>query len=349
MYHLKSTYGFHLPENLVATHPSQKRDACRLLVINREEKRITHYAFSDIVSLFRKGDVLVVNNAKVIPARLYAVKKSGGKIEVLLIKKIDDDVWEVLTKGRNISEGMSLNFAEGVEARVVSVYGKEKVLSFSKPITIEYMKRNGEIPLPPYIIRRRKEEGESLYTIEDESDYQSVYAENEGSVASPTASLHFTEDLLNRLREKGVIIESLTLHVGFGTFLPIEEEDITKHKMHEESFEIPFSCQKAILDAKKNGQRVVACGTTTTRVLESEYDKEKNSFKKAKGSTNIFIYPPYEFQCVNAMLTNFHTPHSTLLAMVSAFSGYELLMKAYAEAVEKEYRFFSYGDAMFIE
>ncbi|MBI4978132.1 MAG: tRNA preQ1(34) S-adenosylmethionine ribosyltransferase-isomerase QueA [Spirochaetes bacterium] len=347
MYSL-SDYDFTLPDGLIATHPSATRDTCRLMVLSRMNGALSHERFSGIAAHFRSGDILIVNDAKVIRARLSAKKKSGGSVEVLLLKKIDVFTWNVLTKGAAVQSGTTVTLPGGVTAEIVSADNKVRTARFSEAITEKYLAENGTIPLPPYILKRRKDSGESVTAPGDNDDYQSVYARNTGSVAAPTAGLHFTETLLASLRENGVQIYPLTLHVGYDTFTPMTGADIRQHHMHAESFIIPGDTAAAVIDAKREHRRVIACGTTAVRVLESEYDASRNAFRRTSGETSIFIYPPYQFGCIDGMITNFHTPRSTLLAMVSAFAGYDHLRAAYHTAIAERYRFFSFGDAMFI-
>ena len=321
----KETYNFYLPENLIATTPNYERDHCKLMILNKDTGKLEHKIFSDIINYLNKDDILVLNDSKVIPARIYAKKNTGGNSEILLLNLENVGDIEALIEKDNIST---------------------KIIKFSKPLTSEILDAIGKVPLPPYIIQSRKKKGEEEYNDKDKEFYQNVYAKNEGSIASPTSGLHFTKELLEKIKSMGITVCYVTLHVGFSTFNPLKEDDLRNHVMHEEKFIIPKESYDIIINAKKEGRRVVSCGTTVARVLESEYDNY--DFKRMEGSTDIFIYPPYKFKCVDALITNFHTPHSTLLAMVSAFAGYDNIMNAYKTAVENNYRFFSYGDAMFM-
>ena len=351
----KETYNFYLPENLIATEPNYERDHCKLMLLNKKTGQLDHKIFSDIINYLNKDDILVLNDSKVIPARIYAKKNTGGGSEILLLNKInnDDSIWECLIKGKNIKENdiLYINYSHiekvgNIEALIETDNISTKIIKFSKPLTSDILNSIGNVPLPPYIIQSRKKKGEEEYNEKDKEFYQNVYAKNEGSIASPTSGLHFTSELLEKIKNIGITVCYVTLHVGFSTFNPLKEDDLRNHVMHEEKFIIPNESAEIILDAKKSGRRIVSCGTTVSRVLESEY--ENYNFKRLEGSTNIFIYPPYKFKCVDALITNFHTPHSTLLAMVSAFAGYDNIMNAYKEAVADNYRFFSYGDAMFM-
>ncbi len=341
----KETYNFNLPEELIATHPTDKRDHCKLMIMNRDDGQIEHKNFFDIVSYFKKGDVLVFNDSKVIPARVFFKKETGGIVEVLFLKRIDDYTWECLLKGRKLKVNDKL-FLDDIYATIIEDNITSKKLKFSKQLTNELLNIIGNIPLPPYIIQSRKKNNEDEIIEDDKIVYQNVFAKREGSIASPTSGLHFTNELIEKIKSIGVEVLYITLHVGFATFNPIKENDLRKHIMHFEEFYIDQSVVNIIINAKKDNRRIIACGTTVSRVLESEYDNF--SFKRLSGETNIFIYPPYKFKCVDAMITNFHTPHSTLLAMVSAFSDYNHIMNAYNIAIENKYRFFSYGDAMFM-
>ena len=345
----KETYNFYLPENLIATTPNYDRDKCKLMTMNIETGKIEHKFFYDIIDYLKKDDILVLNDSKVIPARIYAKKKTGGIVEILLLQKInsDENFWECLIKGKNIKEKdiLFLDY-NNIEAIIEKDNISTKLIRFSKPLNNEILNNIGNIPLPPYIIQNRKKRGESEYNDKDKEFYQNIYAKNEGSIASPTSGLHFTNELLYKIKNFGIEICYITLHVGFSTFNPLKEDNLKNHIMHEEKFIIEKESANLIKEAKKAGRRIVACGTTVARVLESEF--ENKDFKRLKGATNIFIYPPYKFKYIDALITNFHTPHSTLLAMVSAFAGYDNIMNAYKNAIENNYRFFSYGDAMFM-
>ncbi len=352
-YKLKETYNFNLPNDLIATHLSQKRVDCKLMTLNIENNLIEHKHFFDIIDYFKSDDLLILNDTKVIPARLFLKKTSGASVEILLLEKLNDDdsYWSCLVKGRNIKEDSVLYFDDEkikFSALIVKNNYTTKDIKFSIELDKNILNDIGSIPLPPYIIQSRKNNGESEYTKDDREFYQNVFAKNEGSVASPTSGLHFNNELLNTLKDKGVKIEYLTLHIGFGTFNPLKADNLEDHIMHKERFVIPKKTADLVLEYKSQNKRVIACGTTVSRVLESQYTGASNSFSKLEGSTDIFIYPPYKFNCVDAMITNFHTPESTLLAMVSAFAGYENIMNAYNEAIKNKYHFFSYGDAMFL-
>ena len=345
----KETYNFYLPEELIATNPNYKRDNCKLMTMNIKTGEIEHKFFYDIINYLKKDDVLILNDSKVIPARIYAKKNTGGNAEILLLQKVDSDesYWECLIKGKNIKEKdiLYLNY-DNIKAVIEKDNIATKLIKFSKPLKTDILDYIGNIPLPPYIIQNRKKRGEKEYNENDKEFYQNIFAKNEGSIASPTSGLHFTNELLSKIKNTGIKICYITLHVGFSTFNPLKENNLKNHIMHKEKFIIEKETADIIKEAKKNGHRIVACGTTVARVLESEYNN--GDFKRLKGETDIFIYPPYKFKCVDALITNFHTPHSTLLAMVSAFAGYDNIMKAYKNAIENNYRFFSYGDAMFM-
>lgn len=335
-------YDFNLPENLIAQYPAEPRDSAKMLVYNRATKTLEHRIFRDIVEYFKKGDVLVLNNTKVLPARLMGIKKdTNASIEVLLLKRLNYTDWEVLMKpGKRAKIGTILNFADKLSCEVLSDtdFGG-KIVRFSFEGSFEnIIDEIGSMPLPPYIKNAPK-------GIKDE--YNTVYAKVDGSAAAPTAGLHFTDELLNKLKEKGVIITNVLLHVGLGTFRPVKEDDITKHPMHTEYYEVSEQTAQIINQAKKEGRRVITCGTTSVRTLESASDKVGNILAK-KGDTNIFIYPGYTYKIVDGLITNFHLPKSTLLMLVSAFMGRNEAISMYEEAVRKEYRFFSFGDATFI-
>ena len=345
----KETYNFYLPEELIATNPNYKRDNCKLMTMNIKTGEIEHKIFYDIIDYLKKDDILILNDSKVIPARIFAKKNTGGIVEILLLQKKDSDesYWECLIKGKNIKEKdiLYLDY-DNIKAIIEKDNISTKLIKFSKPLNNEILENIGNIPLPPYIIQNRKKRGESEYNDKDKEFYQNIFAKNEGSVASPTSGLHFTKELLDKIKNKGIKICYITLHVGFSTFNPLKEDNIKNHIMHKEKFLIEKETADIIKESKINKKRIVACGTTVARVLESEFDKV--DFKRLKGETDIFIYPPYKFKCIDALITNFHTPHSTLLAMVSAFAGYDNIMKSYKNAIENNYKFFSYGDAMFM-
>ncbi|HXF09892.1 MAG TPA: tRNA preQ1(34) S-adenosylmethionine ribosyltransferase-isomerase QueA [Desulfuromonadaceae bacterium] len=350
-------FHFELPSDLIAQHPATKRDGSRLLVLHRDENRIEHRHFPDILSFLHPGDVLVLNNSKVIPARLRGVNgKTGGKFEVLLLEELAaNDWWVMLRPGKNARLDTEIVFhdAKGrpgtLRAIVVEINAEgHRRLKFSGTQNVlNELDSFGEMPLPPYIERPAE-------SPEDPERYQTVFAKTEGSVAAPTAGLHFTPQLLDKIRAHGVTVCFVTLHVGPGTFLPVKSENLSGHKMHEERFELGEETVRAISDAKKSGRRVIAVGTTTVRVLESVAAQNDGKLNVFNGKTSIFIFPPHDFHVIDALLTNFHLPCSTLLMLVSAFAspgnsrGRETILSAYAEAVRERYRFFSYGDAMLI-
>lgn len=337
-----SEFNYNLPEELIAQIPIPKRDESRLMVLDRKNKTIEHKIFKDILSYLKQGDCLVRNNTKVIPARLYGKKDTGANVEFLLLKRIEGDFWEVMVRpGRKILQGTKISFGDGqLQAKVLEILenGNRKVEFTYQGIFNEILEQIGMMPLPPYI----KE------SLEEKNRYQTVYAKYEGSAAAPTAGLHFTEELLEEIKKKGIEIANVTLHVGIGTFRPVKVETIEKHDMHSEHFYIKQEEADKINKAKKNGNRVIAIGTTSCRVLESIAD-EQGMLKETESDTKIFIYPGYQFKCIDALITNFHLPESTLIMLVSALAGKEYIMKAYEEAVKEKYRFFSFGDAMFIK
>jgi len=335
-------YNFNLPEELIAQNPSEKRDHSRLFVLDRKNKKYIHSNFHDIKKFLKEGDLLVFNNAKVIHARIFCERKSGGKIETILTGNLSNKRWLILTnktkkmkKGEVFYSKKNKNITFEVIARVDDYLEVESNVELTDSI----LKEIGDLPLPSYI----KREADDF----DETRYQTVYASESGAVAAPTAGLHFTEQLMKELKEMGVGIAFLTLYVSWGTFQPVREDDLTKHKMHSEKYYLSEETANLINRQRSIGKRVIAVGTTSLRVLESTFENGEN--KSGYGKTEIFIYPPYKVKSIDAMVTNFHTPHSTLLMLVSAFSGYDLIMNAYQNAVDEKYRFFSYGDAMFIE
>lgn len=334
-------FDYELPEELIAQKPIEPRDASRLLVLNRETGTIYHGSFRDIENYLTEGDVLVVNNTRVIPARLYGRKSTGAKVEVVLLKRISGDVWEALVRpGNKIKPGTTLIFKDGLLKAEVKDYapGGGRVLELQyKGIFQEVLDKVGTVPLPPYI----KE------TLEDKERYQTVYAKKQGSAAAPTAGLHFTPELIERLKMKGIIFAEVLLHVGLGTFRPVKVKNIKEHQMHSEYYEVSKESAQIINNAKTQGNKIVGVGTTSVRVLESVANSD-GYVTSGSGWTDIFIYPGYKFKAVDAIVTNFHLPKSTLLMLVSAFAGREKILKAYQEAVNKRYRFFSFGDAMLI-
>lgn len=339
----KSDFYFELPEELIAQHPAQKRDMSRLLCLGRKSGQIEHKHFYDVIDYLKPGDCLVLNNTKVLPARLYGIKKTGAKVEFLMLKNLGDDRWEVITgPGRKAREGDEFDFGDGILHAIV-----EKVLDNGNRIAhftyagsniYEVLDKIGEMPLPHYIKEK----------LTDNDRYQTVYAKDPGSAAAPTAGLHFTQELLEKIKEKGVDIAYVTLHVGIGTFRPVKTENIEEHKMHTEHYYIDAENAEKINKAKLSGNRVIAVGTTSCRTLESASSPTDGTVKECVGDTSIFIYPGYKFKCIDGLITNFHLPESTLIMLVSAFCGRENTLNAYKVAVENKYRFFSFGDAMLI-
>lgn len=338
----KSDFYFDLPERLIAQTPLKNRDASRLLHLDKETGEIEHRHFYDIKQYLRKGDCLVLNNSRVLPARLIGSRPTGGSVELVLLKDVGDGCWECLSRpGRKTRPGQEIIFGNGeLTATVQSVTdGGNRIVKFSfEGIFLEVLEKLGKMPLPPYI----KEE------LEDSERYQTVYSKELGSAAAPTAGLHFTEVLLQEIRDMGVNVCFVTLHVGLGTFRPVKAEHIEDHEMHSEFCMIPAETAKIINDTKQSGGRIIAVGTTSCRTLES-FAKEDGTVEETAAWTNIFIYPGYKFKCIDALITNFHLPESTLIMLVSALAGRENILNAYNEAVKEEYRFFSFGDAMIIE
>ena len=337
-----SDFYYDLPEELIAQTPIEKRDESRLMVLNRKDQSIEHKQFKDIIDYLEPGDCLVRNNTKVIPARLYGKKATGAKIEFLLLNQIEGDIWESIVRpGHKLKPGTEVEFGDGIlKATVLDIMpgGTRKVEFKYEGIFNEILDKIGLMPLPPYI-------HESL---KDKDRYQTVYARYEGSAAAPTAGLHFTPELFEKLKQKGVEVANVTLHVGIGTFRPVKVENVEEHHMHSEHYYIKQEDVDKINNAKKNGKRVIAIGTTSCRVLETIAD-EKGMVKPTEGDTQIFIYPGYKFKCLDGLITNFHLPESTLIMLVSALSGKEKVMNAYNEAVKERYRFFSFGDSMIIK
>ena len=336
----RSDYYYDLPEELIAQTPAETRDYSRLMTVDRRTGETNDRHFYDIIDLLNPGDCLVLNNTKVIPARIFGKNAAGREFEVLLLRDRGNDVWECLLRpARKAKENEPIFFGGGLTGKVVGVIedGNRLVKFDYEGIFNEILDRVGTAPLPPYIKSRAS----------DPSRYQTVYARFDGSAAAPTAGLHFTDELLDRIRAKGVDTAFLTLHVGLGTFRPVKEDDLTKHVMHSEWYELPEDAAVKINAAKKRGGRVVSVGTTSCRTLETVASKY-GEIRADSGETSIFIYPGYEFKCIDALITNFHLPESTLIMLVSAFSSREIILNAYKEAVEKKYRFFSFGDAMFL-
>ena len=336
-----SEFNYELPEELIAQVPIEKRDESRLMVLDREKKTIEHKTFKDIVNYLEPGDCLVRNNTKVIPARIYGKKETGANVEFLLLNNMEGDIWETIFRpGNKLHVGTKVIFGDGIlEAEILEIMpgGTRKVKFKFDGIFNEILDKIGLMPLPPYIHEELKEKDR----------YQTVYAKYEGSAAAPTAGLHFTPELLKLIEEKGIEIANVTLHVGIGTFRPVKEEKVEDHEMHSEHFYIKQEDVEKINKAKRNGKRVIAVGTTSCRVLETIAD-ENGMVKETEGDTKIFIYPGYKFKCLDGLITNFHLPQSTLLMLVSALADKEFILKAYNEAVKDKYRFFSFGDAMFI-
>ena len=336
-----SDFDYYLPENLIAQTPIYPRDNSRLLVYERESDKVSHKHFYDILDYLKAGDVLVRNNTKVLPARLFGYTENGGKVEVLLLKRFNLTDWEVLVKpGKKARVGTKLTLSENLSLEVLSTIeetGSRKVKFTFNGVFEDEISKLGEMPLPPYI--REK--------LQDKDRYQTVYAKEEGSSAAPTAGLHFTEELLRKIEEKGVEIVDVMLHVGLGTFRPVKEDDVSKHHMHSEYIEVSETAAEKINKAKLEGRRIIAVGTTSVRTLESACN-ENGQLVPTKKETDIFIYPPYKFKIVDGLITNFHLPKSTLLMLVSSLCSREKILELYNTAVNEEYRFFSFGDSMFI-
>ena len=341
LYMKKSDFYFDLPTELIAQTPIPQRDASRLLCLDRTTGAIAHRHFHDIVSLLHPGDCLVVNDSKVLPARLLGHRPSGGAAELVLLRDLGDDCWECLCRpGKRLREGSEIIFGDGqLTATIEGILngGNRKVCFHYEGIFLEVLDVLGKMPLPPYI----KEE------LEDRDRYQTVYARELGSAAAPTAGLHFTPELLDEIRAKGISVVPVTLHVGLGTFRPVKEDEIEQHEMHSEFCIIPADTAKAVNTCKDSGGRIIAVGTTSCRTLESFAD-EGGHLSPCSGWTEIFIYPGYRFRCIDALITNFHLPESTLIMLVSALAGREHVLHAYEAAIRERYRFFSFGDAMFI-
>ncbi|MEG0940918.1 MAG: tRNA preQ1(34) S-adenosylmethionine ribosyltransferase-isomerase QueA [Oscillospiraceae bacterium] len=337
-----SDFNYYLPEELIAQTPLERRDGSRLLHLDKKTGEITHRHFFDLPEYLREGDCLVLNDSRVLPARLYGHRETGGAVEVVLLRDMGDGVWECLTRpGRKTQPGTKLSFGEGeLCATVISAAeGGNKLLKFEyEGIFLEVLEHLGKMPLPPYI----------KVELEDNERYQTVYSHEVGSAAAPTAGLHFTNELLAKIADMGVKICYLTLHVGLGTFRPVKSDEVENHEMHSEFCIVPEETSRIVSETKKAGGRVVAVGTTSCRTLES-FANEDGTLPQTSGWTNIFIYPGYKFKCMDALVTNFHLPESTLVMLVSALAGRENVLNAYAIAVEERYRFFSFGDAMFIE
>ncbi len=338
----KSDFFYDLPKELIAQHPVEPRDSSRLMTVDKNTGKIEHKHFYDIIDELNEGDCLIVNNTRVLPARMYGVKEgTGARVEFLLLNNKGDDVWETITgPGKRAKPGAKFLFGDGLlKAEIIDVLeGGNRLAKFSYDGNFfEVLDKIGQMPLPPYITER----------LENGERYQTVYSKELGSAAAPTAGLHFTQELMEKIRSKGVKIGYVTLHVGLGTFRPVKADDISQHIMHSEHYWLPKETADLINETKKNGKRVIAVGTTSCRTLES-VGTFKGTIEESEGWTDIFIYPGYEFKCIDALITNFHLPESTLIMLVSAFCGYENTMNFYKTAVEEKYRFFSFGDAVFL-
>ena len=334
-------FDYNLPEELIAQVPIKKRDESRLMVLDKQKQTIQHKTFKDITEYLNEGDCLVINETKVLPARLYGKKDTGANVEFLLLTQKENDIWECIVRpGNKLHVGAKVDFGNGLlHAEVLETLegGTRKVRFTYNGIFNEILDQIGLMPLPPYIHEELKEKDR----------YQTIYAQHDGSAAAPTAGLHFTEELFEKLKNKGIKIAKVTLHVGIGTFRPVKVEKVEEHHMHSEHFFIKKEDADIINEAKKNGKRIISVGTTSCRTLESVAD-ENGFVKEIEGDTQIFIYPGYKFKCVDSLITNFHLPQSTLLMLVSSLAGREYILRAYEEAVKEKYRFFSFGDAMFI-
>ncbi len=346
---LLSEYDYNLPEELIAQMPADKRDNSRMMVLNREDRTVSHKHFYDIVDLIEPNSLLVMNNTKVLPARLIGHKDTGAKIEVFLLSQKDGGCWDVLIKpSKRVKPDTVIKISDELSVKAIKRLeenGEWLVeLLFQGDNVLEILHRNGNIPLPPYI--ERKITNEDLKKLDFER-YQTVYAKDEGSVAAPTAGLHFTEEILKKLESKGVELCEVTLNVGLGTFRPVQCENVLEHKMHSETFEISAKAAEQITRAKAEGRTIIAVGTTTVRTLETAY-QQFGKICECHSASELFIYPPYEFKVIDKLITNFHLPKSTLLMLVSALAGKDFIFNAYKEAIENQYRFFSYGDCMFI-
>lgn len=336
-------FDFHLPEELIAQVPLQNRTDSRLMVLNKETGEVKHEVFKNIAEYLREGDCLVLNDTKVLPARLFGVKKdTGAKIEVLLLKQLEGDQWETLVKpAKRVKEGTLIDFGDGLLTAVCTGTSEHggRILDFKyEGIFYEVLDQLGEMPLPPYI----KEQ------LDDRDRYQTVFAREPGSAAAPTAGLHFTEELLKEVKEKGVHIAFITLHVGLGTFRPVSVDDVLEHDMHSEFYMVTEGTARLLNEVRQSGGRIITVGTTSTRTLETIASENNGTFIESSGWTNIFIYPGYQFKAIDGMITNFHLPKSTLIMLVSALAGRENVLHAYNTAVSERYRFFSFGDAMLI-
>lgn len=335
-------FDYYLPEELIAQTPVYPRDSSRLLYFNRQADTVEHKIFRDVADILQAGDVLVRNVTRVLPARLHAYTENGGKVEVLLLKRFNLTEWEVLAKpAKKLKDGAKLVINEELSLVGEGVYdeaqGSRKVKFIFDGVFEDVISRAGEMPLPPYIHEKLK----------DQERYQTVYSKIDGSAAAPTAGLHFTDELIDKLKNKGVIVVDVLLHVGLGTFRPVKEDDVSKHHMHSEYYEVSKAAAEVINKAKREGRRVIAVGTTSIRTLESVANDD-GTVRAENGNTEIFLYPPYKFKCVDGCITNFHLPKSTLIMLISCFSSREKILEIYKTAVERKYRFFSFGDAMLI-
>ncbi|MCF8885964.1 MULTISPECIES: tRNA preQ1(34) S-adenosylmethionine ribosyltransferase-isomerase QueA [Priestia] len=336
-------FDFHLPEELIAQTPLEQRDASRLMVLNKETGSVKHHMFHDLLDYVQEGDCLVLNDTRVLPARLFGTKEdTGANIEVLLLKQTQGDTWETLVKpAKRVKEGTVISFGDGRLTAVCKETSDQggRLLEFNyEGIFYEVLEQLGEMPLPPYIKER----------LDDQERYQTVFAREQGSAAAPTAGLHFTEEMLEQLKEKGVHIAFLTLHVGLGTFRPVSVDDLEEHDMHSEFYQVSEGTAALLNSVREKGGRIISVGTTSTRTLETIATEHNGKFVASSGWTNIFIFPGYEFKAIDGMITNFHLPKSTLIMLVSALAGRENVISAYEQAVAERYRFFSFGDAMLI-
>ncbi|MBE2974716.1 tRNA preQ1(34) S-adenosylmethionine ribosyltransferase-isomerase QueA [Priestia megaterium] len=336
-------FDFHLPEELIAQTPLEQRDASRLMVLNKETGNVKHHMFHDLLDYVQEGDCLVLNDTRVLPARLFGIKEdTGANIEVLLLKQTQGDTWETLVKpAKRVKEGTVISFGDGRLTAVCKETSDQggRLLEFNyEGIFYEVLEQLGEMPLPPYIKER----------LDDQERYQTVFAREQGSAAAPTAGLHFTEEMLEQLKEKGVHIAFLTLHVGLGTFRPVSVDDLEEHDMHSEFYQVSEGTAALLNSVREKGGRIISVGTTSTRTLETIATEHNGKFVASSGWTNIFIFPGYEFKAIDGMITNFHLPKSTLIMLVSALAGRENVISAYEQAVAEKYRFFSFGDAMLI-
>ena len=342
---LISEFDYNLPENLIAQNPPEKRENSRMLFVNRAEKSFDDRHFYDLPKFLQKGDVIVLNNTKVFPARLFGAAETGAKIEIFLVRKIGKDIWETLARpARRLKIGKKIVFGKNLTAEVLEKTEEGRIILKFEAVGDfdKILDQIGQVPLPPYI----KRGDENIYHNDDER-YQTIYAKNRGAIAAPTAGLHFTKKILEEIEKLGITVAEITLHVGYGTFEPVRVSDLSEHKVMPESFEISTETAEILNQAKTENRRIIAIGTTTTRALESSID-ENGKISEGSRIANLTITPGYKFRVVNGLLTNFHLPKSSLLVLVSTFAGFDLIMNAYVQAVESEYRFYSYGDCMFI-